>query len=100
MAKKSSSKKLEQLRRTQEITDIVERGNIEEQALSDSASSQGVSDEQHVTDLLKTAQDEEEKSERKDSRLMKRISKSKKASKPSKKTSKPKRSKPKKKGRR
>ncbi|MDE1846242.1 MAG: hypothetical protein KGH53_03110 [Candidatus Micrarchaeota archaeon] len=53
MAKKpSSKKKLEMLRRTQEVTEIVERGNIEEQAMSDSASSQGVSDEGHVEDLL------------------------------------------------
>lgn len=94
MAKKSSnSKKLEMMRRTQEITEIVERGNIEEQALADSASSQGVSDEQHVTDLLKTAQDQEDKAERKDRKLVRSIARPKKSQKI-------KKAKPKKKGKR
>lgn len=93
MAKKSSnSKKLEMMRRTQEITEIVERGNIEEQALADSASSQGVSDEQHVTDILKTAQDDEDRSERKDRKLVRSIAKPK--------AQKQKKAKPKKKGKR
>ncbi|MDE1869717.1 MAG: hypothetical protein KGH71_01885 [Candidatus Micrarchaeota archaeon] len=65
MPKKSSSKKkLEMLRRTQEVTDIVERGSIEEQAMADSASSQGVSDEDHVEHLLVHAEDNEEKPSR------------------------------------
>ncbi|MDE1761751.1 MAG: hypothetical protein KGH59_02670 [Candidatus Micrarchaeota archaeon] len=60
MAKKKSStqKKLELLRKTQEVTEIVERGNIEEQALSDTASSQGVSDEQHVVNILNTEEEQ------------------------------------------
>ena len=65
MPKKSSSKKkLEMLRRTQEVTEIVERGSIEEQAMADSASSQGVSDEDHVEHLLVHAEDNEERPSR------------------------------------
>ncbi|HVA83148.1 MAG TPA: hypothetical protein VNF06_03220 [Candidatus Aquilonibacter sp.] len=65
MSKKSSSKrKLELLRRTQEVTEIVERGSIEEQAMADSASSQGVSDEDHVEHLLVHAEDNEERPSR------------------------------------
>ncbi|MGI0141276.1 MAG: hypothetical protein ACREBF_01335 [Candidatus Micrarchaeales archaeon] len=60
MAKKKSSsqKRLEMLRKTQELTEIVERGSIEEQALSDSADSQGMAEDQHLTDLLAKEDDE------------------------------------------
>ena len=54
--KASLSKKLEMLRKTQEITEIVERGNIEEQALADSAGESRPADEDHVIDLLTNAQ--------------------------------------------
>jgi hypothetical protein len=63
MASKKKSitrKKLELLKRTQEITAIVERGQIEEQALLDSAGESRPVDEDHVADLLTTAEQEEE----------------------------------------
>lgn len=81
MAKKSSSKrKLEMLRRTQEVTEIVERGSIEEQAMADSASSQGVSDEDHVEHLLVHAEDNEERPSRKSKSPAKKKSTAKKSS--------------------
>ncbi|MDE1870417.1 MAG: hypothetical protein KGH71_05575 [Candidatus Micrarchaeota archaeon] len=62
MAKKSSSqKKIEMLRKTQELSEIVERGTMEEQALSDGADSQGVADDQHMTDLLTSEQEQWQK---------------------------------------
>ncbi|MDE1825562.1 MAG: hypothetical protein KGH61_03865 [Candidatus Micrarchaeota archaeon] len=85
MAKKKASpvqRRLEMLRKTQEITSIVERGNIEEQALSDSAGTQGVADEEHIIDLLSSSEDEEEKSK---SRSSSKSSKKKLQKKPAKK---------------
>ncbi|MDE1855843.1 MAG: hypothetical protein KGH49_01240 [Candidatus Micrarchaeota archaeon] len=62
MAKKpDSKKKLSLLKKTQELTDIVERGSIEEQALSDAADAQGMAEDQHLTDLLSKEDEEWEK---------------------------------------
>jgi hypothetical protein len=52
----SVQKKIEMLRRTQEINEIVERGSVEEQALLDSAGESRPADEAHVLDLLTNAQ--------------------------------------------
>ncbi|MDE1850341.1 MAG: hypothetical protein KGH54_00925 [Candidatus Micrarchaeota archaeon] len=67
MAKKKSSsqKKIEMLRKTQELSEIVERGTMEEQALSDGADSQGVADDQHMTDLLTSEQEQWQKPSKK-----------------------------------
>ena len=84
MAKKKASpaqRRLEILRKTQEITSIVERGNIEEQALSDSAGTQGVADEEHIIDLLSNSREEEEKGARKSARKSAKKSPQKKPSK-------------------
>lgn len=55
-SKASIQKKIERLRKTQEINEIVERGSVEEQALLDSAGESRPADESHVSDLLSTAQ--------------------------------------------
>lgn len=54
--KLSIQKKIERLRKTLEINEIVERGRIEDQALLDSAGESRPADELHATDLLTRAQ--------------------------------------------
>ncbi len=55
-------KKIEQLRKTREIDDIVERGRVEEQALLDSAGETRPADESHIIDLLTKAQQQSDES--------------------------------------
>lgn len=46
------NKNLEALLKAQQITDLLKAGNVEGQAILDSAGEQRPSDESHVTDLL------------------------------------------------
>ncbi|MGB9732673.1 MAG: hypothetical protein ACP5P2_03205 [Candidatus Micrarchaeia archaeon] len=52
MAKKDLKKKLEQFKRTQDINKIVERGNIEGQALLESAGEDRPAEASHAYDLI------------------------------------------------
>lgn len=59
LSKKSKmQKRLEQLRKTQEINAIVERGSVEEQALLDSAGETRPVDEEQVLNLLNKSEEE------------------------------------------